>query len=447
MAIQLRRGDYADFDPSRLLDGELAVVLENDPDTEDGTGLYACFGEDNVRRVMTSDEQVDIPVATTSTAGIVKPDGTTILADADGTIHGADVNVATTSTAGTVKPDGTSITVDNDGTIHALSTNADWKENNSNSSAYIKNKPFYSTYSVGSNVLSQTSCGGGASKELYYSGSYYVPVAENLSTSYDIASDSVYQVTVDDKTYTPTASGSVSYNMSDGSILTGSSSLWVSATFLIVCVDYKKITVFLPGRKNTTIASKNITIKRMTETITTIPVKFLPNATVSDKGAMSAADKTKLNGIATGATKNTASSSAPLVDGTASAGSSTDYARGDHVHPTDTSRASATDLSTHTGNGSIHVSTNDRATWNAKADESDLTSHTSDTTAHVTAAERATWDAKASTDTATMSANGLMSASDKSKLDGIGTKANGYYTTEVVNGDRVLTLVYDLVEE
>jgi hypothetical protein len=40
-----------------------------------------------------------------------------------------------------------------------------------------------------------------------------------------------------------------------------------------------------------------------------------------------------------------------------------------------------------------------------------------------------------------------MSASDKSKLDGIGTKANGYYTTETVNGDRVLTLVYDLVEE
>jgi hypothetical protein len=46
----------------------------------------------------------------------------------------------------------------------------------------------------------------------------------------------------------------------------------------------------------------------------------------------------------------------------------------------------------------------------------------SDTTAHVTAAE-------------------------KSKLDGIGERANGYYTTETVDGDEVLTLVYDLVEE
>lgn len=35
----------------------------------------------------------------------------------------------------------------------------------------------------------------------------------------------------------------------------------------------------------------------------------------------------------------------PVMDGTASAGSSVNYARGDHVHPTDTSRASASDLS------------------------------------------------------------------------------------------------------
>lgn len=34
----------------------------------------------------------------------------------------------------------------------------------------------------------------------------------------------------------------------------------------------------------------------------------------------------------------------PAMDGTASAGSSTKYARGDHVHPTDTSRAAAADL-------------------------------------------------------------------------------------------------------
>lgn len=41
------------------------------------------------------------------------------------------------------------------------------------------------------------------------------------------------------------------------------------------------------------------------------------------------------------------SSSAPLMDGTASAGTSDEYARGDHVHPTDTSRQAA--LSVETG--------------------------------------------------------------------------------------------------
>ena len=40
----------------------------------------------------------------------------------------------------------------------------------------------------------------------------------------------------------------------------------------------------------------------------------------------------------------------PEMDGTASAGTSTSWAKGDHVHPTDTSRASATDLTSHTSN-------------------------------------------------------------------------------------------------
>ena len=41
----------------------------------------------------------------------------------------------------------------------------------------------------------------------------------------------------------------------------------------------------------------------------------------------------------------TPASVAPLMDGTAAIGVSTDYARADHVHPTDTSRASASDVS------------------------------------------------------------------------------------------------------
>lgn len=67
----------------------------------------------------------EVPIATTTTAGKVKPDGTTITIDADGTIHGsANVNIATTTAPGIVKPDGTTITVDPDGTIRG-SANVD----------------------------------------------------------------------------------------------------------------------------------------------------------------------------------------------------------------------------------------------------------------------------------------------------------------------------------
>jgi hypothetical protein len=51
---------------------------------------------------------------------------------------------------------------------------------------------------------------------------------------------------------------------------------------------------------------------------------------------MSAADKAKLDGITAGATAGTAT---PLMDGTAAVGTSTAYAREDHRHPTDTTRA------------------------------------------------------------------------------------------------------------
>lgn len=62
-------------------------------------------------------------------------------------------------------------------------------------------------------------------------------------------------------------------------------------------------------------------------------------ATETEAGLMTAADRTKMAGIADGATANAASSTTPLADGTASAGSEAGYARGDHRHPTDATRA------------------------------------------------------------------------------------------------------------
>ena len=60
--------------------------------------------------------------------------------------------------------------------------------------------------------------------------------------------------------------------------------------------------------------------------------------TTSSNGLMSASDKSKLDGIAAGATANSASTTTPKAAGTASVGSETAYARGDHVHPSDTSK-------------------------------------------------------------------------------------------------------------
>ena len=50
-------------------------------------------------------------------------------------------------------------------------------------------------------------------------------------------------------------------------------------------------------------------------------------------GLLSAEDKKKLDGLAAGATKNEPSNTTPKALGTASAGTESGFARGDHVHP------------------------------------------------------------------------------------------------------------------
>lgn len=56
MAIQHRRGAYADFDPLKMISGEFAVVQQGDENTSDGKAVYLAFGTGNVKRVVFSDE-------------------------------------------------------------------------------------------------------------------------------------------------------------------------------------------------------------------------------------------------------------------------------------------------------------------------------------------------------------------------------------------------------
>lgn len=59
MAILMRGGAYADFDPSKLKPREWAVVLENDPSARDGKAIYICFAAGVVKRISTYEDMYD----------------------------------------------------------------------------------------------------------------------------------------------------------------------------------------------------------------------------------------------------------------------------------------------------------------------------------------------------------------------------------------------------
>lgn len=76
----------------------------------------------------------------------------------------------------------------------------------------------------------------------------------------------------------------------------------------------------------------------------------------------------------------TYSTTAPVMDGTASVGSAATVARSDHKHPTDTSRASQTSLDTHTSNKTVHVTANNENNWNTAYTHSTSTHARTDAT-------------------------------------------------------------------
>lgn len=59
MAIQNRRGVFTRFDPTRLLPGEWAVVLSDDPNARDGRAVYVCFAAGIVKRMATFEDMID----------------------------------------------------------------------------------------------------------------------------------------------------------------------------------------------------------------------------------------------------------------------------------------------------------------------------------------------------------------------------------------------------
>ena len=59
MAIQSRRGAYGDFAPNKMLPGEWASVLKDDPKAQDGKSVYMCFAAGDVKRMATYEDMKD----------------------------------------------------------------------------------------------------------------------------------------------------------------------------------------------------------------------------------------------------------------------------------------------------------------------------------------------------------------------------------------------------
>lgn len=63
MAIKIRRGAYADFDPSQLLQGEMAIVTSGDPSASDGIGLYIATADGTAKQIAFLDELTNAQVS------------------------------------------------------------------------------------------------------------------------------------------------------------------------------------------------------------------------------------------------------------------------------------------------------------------------------------------------------------------------------------------------
>lgn len=59
MAVQLRRGNYADFDPQKMKPAEVAVVQGDDPTSYDGKAVYVAISPGDVKRMASFDEIQD----------------------------------------------------------------------------------------------------------------------------------------------------------------------------------------------------------------------------------------------------------------------------------------------------------------------------------------------------------------------------------------------------
>ena len=90
--------------------------------TESEHDVVSKLGESAEGSLTYNGSEIKPSVATTESTGVVKPDGTTITIDKDGTLHGSStytLPIASTDTLGGIKPDGKTTFVNEEGVLSA----------------------------------------------------------------------------------------------------------------------------------------------------------------------------------------------------------------------------------------------------------------------------------------------------------------------------------------
>lgn len=90
--------------------------------TESEHDVVSKLGESSEGSLTYNGSEIKPSVATTESTGVVKPDGTTITIDEDGTLHGSNtytLPIASTDTLGGIKPDGKTTFVNEEGVLSA----------------------------------------------------------------------------------------------------------------------------------------------------------------------------------------------------------------------------------------------------------------------------------------------------------------------------------------
>lgn len=172
--------------------------------------------------------------------------------------------------------------------------------------------------------------------------------------------------------------------------------------------------------------------KTYTDTVAAGKANVTHSHAISDVSGLQTALNNKAD--ASHGTHVTWSTTSPKMNGTASVGSETKVARGDHVHPTDTSRASKTEFDTHVADTTKHITSTERTNWNAAKTHADSAHAPSNAQANVIESIKVNGTAQ------TISSKSVnITVPTKASDIGAAASSHGHEISEITNLQSTLT--------